>query len=162
MNIIYRALPYVIAAALVAAVCLLFYRMGYDHADAAWQLKWAEASAAAEAQARTEEIRRQSEIEKVRTDAQDQIKQATADAAVATAAADSLRDHAKRLAAKASQCAGAATGGQAANTAGLVLADVLARADQAAGELAAAYDRARIAGHACERAYDALSDRQSQ
>jgi hypothetical protein len=38
----------------------------------------------------------------------------------------------------------------------MVLADLLSRADERAGELAAAYDRARAAGLACEQAYDAL------
>jgi hypothetical protein len=37
-----------------------------------------------------------------------------------------------------------------------VLADVLGRADDRAGELAAALDASRAAGLACERAYDAL------
>jgi hypothetical protein len=38
----------------------------------------------------------------------------------------------------------------------MVLSDLLARADARAGELAKAYDGARIAGLACEGAYNAL------
>ncbi|AFK71726.1 hypothetical protein YSA_09158 [Pseudomonas putida ND6] len=38
----------------------------------------------------------------------------------------------------------------------MVLSDLLTRADARAGELAQAYDRARIAGHQCEASYDAL------
>lgn len=38
-----------------------------------------------------------------------------------------------------------------------VLADVLGRADQRAGELAEALDQARIAGQACEKSYDSLT-----
>ena len=38
----------------------------------------------------------------------------------------------------------------------MVLSDLFQRADQRAGELAAAYDRARIAGLACERGYENL------
>jgi hypothetical protein len=38
----------------------------------------------------------------------------------------------------------------------MVLADLLSRADERAGELAAAYDRARASGLACERAYQSL------
>lgn len=37
-----------------------------------------------------------------------------------------------------------------------VCTDVLGRADEAAGELAAALDQSRIAGFACERSYDSL------
>jgi hypothetical protein len=38
----------------------------------------------------------------------------------------------------------------------MVLSDLLARADARSGELAQAYDRARIAGQQCEREYGAL------
>ncbi|MDP1045514.1 DUF2514 family protein, partial [Klebsiella pneumoniae] len=41
----------------------------------------------------------------------------------------------------------------------MVLSDLLQRADKRAGELAAAYDRARIAGLTCERSYNSLSVR---
>ncbi|WP_205298029.1 DUF2514 family protein [Pantoea sp. Cy-639] len=40
--------------------------------------------------------------------------------------------------------------------AAMVLSDLLSRADARAGELASAYDRARIAGLACEASYNAL------
>ncbi len=46
--------------------------------------------------------------------------------------------------------------GQATIRAGMVLSDLLARADARAGELAKAYDQARIAGEQCQREYDAL------
>ncbi|WP_264083798.1 DUF2514 domain-containing protein [Pseudomonas khavaziana] len=36
----------------------------------------------------------------------------------------------------------------------MVLSDLFQRADKGAGELTAAYDRARRAGLACERSYD--------
>lgn len=39
-----------------------------------------------------------------------------------------------------------------------VCTDVLGRADEAAGELAAALDQSRIAGAACERSYDSLTE----
>ncbi|PZQ36549.1 MAG: DUF2514 domain-containing protein, partial [Pseudomonas putida] len=38
----------------------------------------------------------------------------------------------------------------------MVLSDLLTRADARAGELAKAYDRARIAGQTCEASYNAL------
>jgi hypothetical protein len=42
----------------------------------------------------------------------------------------------------------------------MVLSDLLTRADVRAGELAKAYDRARIAGEQCEREYDVLTGQQ--
>lgn len=169
-----RAMPYLLAAGLVMASVGTAYKAGDSAANARWQARWdrqaaelAQARAAAVEQFRIEEQRRHDAIEGVRTDAQRQIEQAHADAAAAVAAADGLREQAKRLAARTSQCsssARAAAGGSPASSPGVVLADVLARADEAAGELAAAYDRARVAGVACEQAYQALraGDRQSQ
>lgn len=142
------------------------YWYGGRVADTAWQARWDEQVAIMEREradalqrTRAEEQRRQSAIDEVRTDAQRKIEQAQADAAAAGAAADRLRAQAQRLAQRANQCAssaGATAGGQAAASPSVVLADVLGRADQRAGELAAAYDRARAAGLACERAYDAV------
>ncbi|MDH1148134.1 DUF2514 domain-containing protein, partial [Pseudomonas mosselii] len=48
------------------------------------------------------------------------------------------------------------TRGQAATRAAMVLSELLDRADARAGELAQAYDRARLAGQQCELEYDAL------
>ena len=83
---------------------------------------------------------------------------------IADAGADAvgqrLRDEAGKLAATVS-CPGTDTAaiarGQAATRAAMVLSDLLARADARAGELAKAYDRARIAGLACEASYNALT-----
>ncbi|WP_149032147.1 DUF2514 family protein, partial [Pseudomonas syringae group genomosp. 3] len=47
---------------------------------------------------------------------------------------------------------GATERGKAATRAAMVLSDLLGRADARAGELAKAYDGARIAGKACEAA----------
>lgn len=46
---------------------------------------------------------------------------------------------------------------EAASARSRVLAELLGRADDRAGSLAAAADAARIAGQACERSYDALT-----
>lgn len=173
-----KAAPYV-AGGLVVAILLgsglaLYqyrysegYRVGEQTERLEWQAKWSrQAAELADAKAknlelvREEEQRRQDEIEKVRRDAEQDIARAEADAAAANTVAGSLREQARRLASRASQCAGnpgTAQGGQAAGQSALVLADLLSRADARAGELAAAYDRARAAGLACERAYDALS-----
>lgn len=169
-----KALPFLAGALVIAALAgggLALYRCGYsagkDGEHKTWQAKWNEETARlaiartkAEQKAREEELRRQAEIDEVRTHAQEQIAQAQADAAAAGIESGRLREQARRLAARASQCArgsGATQGGQAAEQPAVVLADLLGRADERAGELAAAYDRARASGLACERAYDSLS-----
>lgn len=169
-----RALPYMLAAGLLMASIGTAYKAGESAAGARWQSRWdrqsaelKHARAVAAEQLRIEEQRRHDAVEGIRNDAQRKIEQAQADAASAVAAADSMRQQAKRLAARTGQCSSSASathGSETAGSPGMVLADVLARADEAAGELAAAYDRARVAGVACEQAYQALraGDRQSQ
>lgn len=109
--------------------------------------------------ARQEEQRRAEAQEEVRANAQKEHQVADAGAAGADAAAHRLRDDAAKLAATVSCPASdtaAITRGKAATGAAMVLSDLLARADERAGELAKAYDRARIAGLACETSYAAL------
>jgi len=82
------------------------------------------------------------------------LDRAAADAVSAERSRLSLQQRAQRLAAACAPAAAQPASG-AASSAGLVLADVLGRADQAAGELAAALDRAHAAGLACEREHRA-------
>lgn len=145
--------------------------LGYDHGRtierAEWQVRWSDRDAGdkqawglAQEAARTEEQRRQTAINQVANDARKEQAAAIDDAGRADAAGDRLHVAANELAGRAS-CAAGYTGiaqrGEAARRAALVLSDLLSRADARAGELAKAYDRARIAGLACERAYKALS-----
>nr|WP_314661209.1 DUF2514 domain-containing protein [uncultured Pseudomonas sp.] len=112
--------------------------------------------------ARQEEQRRAEAQEEARAHAQDERAIADAGAADADAAGQRLRTDASQLAAAIS-CPGTDTAaiarGQAATRAAMVLSDLLTRADERAGELAKAYDRARIAGQQCEQEYDALRGR---
>lgn len=118
-----------------------------------------EQRAAAERKARELEAQWGNEFRKASDEANERIEAARRDAASAAAVAGGLRE---RAAALARSCGGggksaaAASSGQAASSPGLVLADLFGRADQAAGELAEAYDRARAAGLACERAAEAV------
>ncbi|TRO38859.1 DUF2514 domain-containing protein [Pseudomonas putida] len=109
--------------------------------------------------ARQEEHRRAQAQEEARAHAQEERTIADAGAAGADVAGQRLRDEAGKLAATIS-CPGTDTAavarGQAATRAAMVLSDLLARADDRAGDLAKAYDRARIAGLACEASYNAL------
>jgi len=109
--------------------------------------------------ARQEEHRRAQAQEEARAHAQEERTIADAGAAGADAAGQRLRDEAGKLAAAVS-CPGTDTAavarGQAATRAAMVLSELRDRADARAGELAKAYDRARIAGLACEASYNAL------
>lgn len=110
--------------------------------------------------ARQEEQRRAQAQEEARADAQEQRTIADAGAAGADAAGERLQHAGARLAATVS-CPGTDTAaiarGQAATRAAMVLSELRDRADARAGELAKAYDRARIAGDQCAREYDALT-----
>jgi len=164
----HRYLPIVLLiGGLMGVAGFVGWQAGVDSTTAEWESKWdqqalqlAQAQAHALDVARTEEQRRIKAIEDITNESKKQIEQARADAAAADAVADSLHEQARRLAARNSQCTSRATttdrGEAARATDATVLADLFARADAAAGRLAAAYDRARTAGLACERAYDAL------
>lgn len=168
-----RLIPVLLGIAMTLAIGLCGwwlhhsgYQSGADAKELEWSARWdkqaeqqATAKAKAELEAREEERRRQSSIDKVRDDAEKQIARAESDALAARDAADGVLEQAKRLAARAGKCPSnpsATQSGAPAAEPSVVLADVLGRADARAGELAAAYDRSRAAGLACERAYDAL------
>lgn len=169
MTIWLRILPYIAAFALVAASLFGAYHHGLSVKDAEWQSVWndrdtrdAQAKAENEAAAREREQAYQQSINKAVQDGQRIIDQATADAAAARATAGSVQLAADNLAARlaASEASGnscTAAASKAAARAAMVLADVLKRADQRAGELAEVADQARARGVTCEQAYDGLS-----
>ena len=168
-SVLLRLLPYLAALALVAASLLGAYQHGLSVKESEWQSTWsdrntrdAEAKATNEAAAREREQAYQQSINKAVQDGQRLIDQAAADAAIARASADSLRGAADNLAARlsASEASGnscTAGASKAAARAAMVLADVLKRVDQRAGELAEVADQAGARGLTCEQAYDGLS-----
>lgn len=151
--------PWLITA--LAGLALIgAYRHGVTVTDHKWQAQWAEQSTAAaesraeaERTARAEEQRRQKAANEMGEHARQQLETAALDAADADRAGQRLHDQARQLAAMPNHCPGdtaATERSQATTRAALVLSDLLERADQRAGELAEAYDRARVAGAACE------------
>lgn len=121
------------------------------------ELRTAHAEVLAKAQeaARAEEQRRISAIEEVTRNAQSQIAAASADAAAADRTAAGLREQVERLSRRPARCPAAAGGGEAADPARVVLADMLLEVERRGRELAAEADRRRVAGLSCERAYGA-------
>lgn len=101
------------------------------------------------------EQRAQAGVDKASEVGDEQLQQARADAATAGAVAGRLQKHADDLSARLASCSsGTAAERKARERDAMVFADMLRWADQRAGELAAAYDRARAHGLTCELAYD--------
>lgn len=147
------------------------YSHGVTVTNAAREAEWSQAVATQQTElaravqaARTEEQRLQREANQVGTDAREKNAAADADGVGLDAAGDRLHVQAGKLAASAGACSsdtGSADRGAPATRAALVLSQLLERADARSGDLAKAYDRARIAGQACELAYDLISGAQS-
>jgi hypothetical protein len=156
-----------LAVVALAGVLYLAYDHGVEVADGRWKGKWADQQvlqakglAAATTANRAEEQRRQAAIDEVSNDARKQYTVAVADAVAADLAGQRLHDSARALAGRASCPSGdpaVAQRSASATRAAMVLSDLFQRADQRAGELAKAYDAARIAGLACEKAFDSLT-----
>ncbi|MBR8303684.1 DUF2514 family protein [Burkholderia dolosa] len=146
-------LAFLVVLAITAAGC---YFKG--HADGVRTTTAAAQKAQLEAvgAARAEEQRRTAAQSEIAKDANRQRTAALADAFAARAAAGSLQQRVDQLVAAARHPA-AAAGSPSTGDAIDLLANVLGRADEAAGELAEYADRARIAGQQCERDYDALT-----
>lgn len=159
-------MKYAIGAALTIIVLLGSYKLGYESAETKWELLWSEQSKAqSDAKAEAEKAMRdretywQDKLKEVDQNAQATIVSLQASVISANASSDQLREQTKRLAKRASRTCTSATvnaDSKAAESAAMVLADVLGRIDKRAGELAEAYDRARVAGLACEQSYEAL------
>ena len=152
---------------LIGAVLYGAYSHGVTVTNSARDAQWETAVATQQSEraqavqaARTEEQRLQREANQVGIDARKKNAGAAADAAGLDAVGDRLHVQAGKLAAGAGTCTGntgTADRGASATRAALVLSQLLERADARAGDLAKAYDRARIAGEACEHAYDLVS-----
>jgi len=112
--------------------------------------------------ARVEEHRSADAQHEARVKGYEERKAADAGAADADASGQRLRSDAAQFVATVG-CPGTDTAavarGETATRAAMVLSDLLTRADARAGELAKAYDQARIAAQQCEREYDALNNR---
>ncbi|AYN94415.1 DUF2514 domain-containing protein [Pseudomonas sp. LTJR-52] len=167
MNILWKW-----AIVLAIALGCLFgaYRHGVNVTNAKWEKQQSDAQAAQatlraqeERTAREKEQRNQDDIETVRAETEKIKAQQQADARSADATRKRLLEQTDRLAASLRSCStntGIASGSQTrANTADL-LAELLRRADERAGELAQIADRARSSGSACERSYDSIRNNQ--
>ena len=153
-----------VAVAGVQTVRLAGEKQDFAEARAAWADTRAEASkmhAKAESVQREEENRRQLEKENAIIEAKSKLAVMASDLVRADRAAASLRDAASAAAKRACEAGGGPApgpGGTPAQDPAGVLADVLASINERAGVLAKIAGERGIAGAACERSYDSLSD----
>ena len=151
------------AVALAAGLLLGWLANGWRLGEQIAEIRADHAQALADVQSRARKIESgwHAGMMEVQRNAQEKLDAVAADVAAAGSAAERLRERVAELSRRPAACPGVADGGEAADAARLVLADVLGRIDAAAGELAAYADRARVAGMACEAAYDSLAARHS-
>lgn len=145
------------------------YEAGRDTANQAWKLKWAERDKSdALAQAlrndveREKERRRQAAADEEQTNGEKALAKAQADADNAQRAADGLQQQLANLQrqlgrSETGRLSATAALSQARGEAAVLLAKLLSKSDRAAGEYAAAADRAYESGKTCERTYDAVT-----
>ena len=156
MTLLRLVWPYVLAVLLGFAAGIYGEHLISAREIAGMKADAATAQAKAVDAARAEEQRGTAAKAEIAKDANKQRTAALADAFAARAAAGSLQQRVDQFVAAARHPA-AAAGSPATGDALDLLADVLSRADERAGELAEYADRARIAGQQCERDYDALT-----
>ncbi|WP_332729175.1 DUF2514 family protein [Pseudomonas sp. ESBL2] len=125
-----------------------------------YRLQVAERDRRAAAQARTEEQRRQAVADEEGEHARKKLEEVTSRATAAESAAGGLRGEIARLrAGHRATCDTIATQQrQAGASAVVVLGGLLEESDRMAGSCAAALERSRIAGLACEAVVDRMKD----
>jgi len=134
--------------AAISAMVATHAQVMQGYADAAYQ---------AQEQARQEEQRRITEMERIRNETDQEVARVRADE---RAAAERRVQHAAEEFAARNRCTASGTSVAGAGQTGTdpldLLAELFSRADDRAGELAAIADGSRVAGLACEAAYDTL------
>ena len=144
----------VIAAVFVGAAA--GYSKGHRDADQSHTVETQEQRIRDLVTERNESDRIARQQQKDAEDASKKRDQARADAAAAASIADGLRKQVAELIGRSRGSAASARGPATGNALDL-LADVLGRTDEAAGEFARIADERGIAGRQCERDYDALT-----
>ncbi len=156
---------------LVAFLLWRSYSAGYDSADAAWKLQWAQRDAddakfrvAEEARQRNIEQQRQIAVVEEGRKADEEMAKAKADAAHAQRVGDGLQQQLDRLQKRyaadraTSKLSSAAAVSQAKSETIVLLAQLYRESDKAAGEYAEEADRNYVKGSSCERTYNRVTN----
>ncbi|QEY62561.1 DUF2514 family protein [Metapseudomonas lalkuanensis] len=141
-------------------------RVSWAQADAAgargeladYRLEVSERDRRADAQARTEEQRRQKAVDEVGNEAEGKLEVARADAARSGDALQRLQRRFDEAERRSRTCGNSVTAqlSQAAEGEARMRADLLGRVGEAARLYAAEADERGVAGRACERAYESI------
>ena len=146
------------------------YESGKFDTNQAWNIKWTKRDGkdllelvGRQEQERTEEQRRQNQINQVTADAQNQLDKARLDAANAKHSSDQLQltiaNIRRQLAASETTKLSAIANASATRAnSGILLADVLSKSVERNQQLATTADEWRVNGMACERSYDSIAD----
>lgn len=166
LELLRRWWPAVATATVLGLSHWFTYQHGVTVTDDTWSARWekrntvdAMAQAAGESAARAKEQALQQQAEKVQRDATQALETARTDAAGERAATDRMRGELAKLQTRLSgtgASAPAGTSSASATRAAMVLSELYGVCQGRLGEVSSAFDRARIAGLACEASYDGL------
>lgn len=152
-----------IKAIILLIVVSLYTALVWYVVDAKWQSKWEaqQLQIAVSNQKHTEAVRKQEQtwqgkVDKVEQNAQDKINQANNDADAARKSTERLHMEFSAYLRKHTKDSNATTTGTTTSSSEDLSANVFARINERARELAKYADEARIAGNACEQYADSL------
>lgn len=166
LELLRRWWPAIAVVLALAASHWFAYSHGKSTERTAWEAQWAQrdsddnaAQAAAEQTARAKETADQLHAEKVQRDATQALEQERLNAATERAATERVRSELAKLQTRLGRIGTstpATASGASATRAAMVLSDLYGGCQSRLGEVSSAFDRARIAGLACEASYDSL------
>lgn len=152
-----------IKAIIFLVVVAVYTALVWYVVDAKWQSKWdgQQIAIAQASQKHTEAVRKreqtwQGKVDKVEEDAQKKINEANSDADAARKSTERLRLEFSAYLRKHSKDSNASSTSTTASSPKDLSADVFARINERARELAKYADEARVAGKACEQYTDSL------
>lgn len=153
------AIKYLSPVVIIGGILYAAYDYGVGNERKRWETKAYDAVISAHEIAGKFTAGLLSDNKETENDAQIKIEQLQSDLAAADSAADSLREQARLYAKRAADSSRAAANCKATESAIGVLADLHAESDRLAGVYAKHADESRIAGLACEKAYDDIKKR---
>lgn len=163
-----RYWPAIAVVAVLTGSHLWVHHAGVTSERTTWEARWAQRDAAdetaranAEAAARVEEQKRADWAQGVQRDATQALEQVRVSADSADADNQRLRGELGKLQARlggTGKAAATPASSTSATRAAMVLSELYGSCQGRLAELSPAFDRARIAGLACERAYDGRSE----
>lgn len=142
----------IIVGAIAVVLAWNINTVRYESRLAAMRAEQAEALSLAHARARQQEREWATKLEEVKSEAREEIGRLERDIDDAERMHSELASAARRAA----ESATATCGSEAAPAPSVVCADLLESVDRRAGQLAEEADRRRVAGAACQAAYDLL------